>query len=84
MAKEKWSDLSQGTRKLIVAAGVAEAGLKAAMLFDLKRRPADQIRGSKWMWTALAFVNLAGPVSYFAIGRRRQVECHFLGTWPRW
>ena len=84
MAKKKWSDLSQGKRKLIVVAGVAEGSLKAAMLFDLKRRPADQIRGSKRMWTALAFVNLVGPVSYFAIGRRRQVECHFLGRWPRW
>jgi hypothetical protein len=84
MAKKKWSDLSQGTRRLIIVAGVAEASLKAAMLFDLKRRRADQIRGSKWIWTPLAFVNLVGPVSYFAIGRRRQGGCHFLGRWPRW
>jgi Phospholipase_D-nuclease N-terminal len=84
MAKKTWSDLSQGSRGLIVVAGVAEAGLKAAMLFDLRRRPADQIRGSKWMWAPLAFVNLVGPLSYFAVGRRRQGECHFLGRWPRW
>ena len=84
MAKKKWSDLSKRKRRFIVVAGVAEATLKAAMLFDLKRRPADKIRGSKWMWTPLAFVNLVGPVSYFAIGRRRQVECRFLGPWPRW
>jgi len=38
------------------------------MLVDLKRRPADQIRGSKWLWRPLAFVNLVGPVSYFAWG----------------
>jgi hypothetical protein len=84
MAKHKWSDLSQGRRRFIVVAAVAEASLKAVMLIDLKRRPADQIRGSKWMWMPLAFVNLVGPVSYFAIGRRRQGECHFLGRWPRW
>jgi hypothetical protein len=70
-AKQKWSDLSQSKRQLIVVAGVAEACLKVAMLIDLKRRPAEQIRGSKWLWRPLAFVNLLGPVSYFAFGRRR-------------
>jgi hypothetical protein len=84
MAKQKWSDLSKRKRRLIVVAGVAEAGLKAAMLIDLRRRPADQIRGSKWLWTPLAFVNLVGPVLYFAVGRRPQAELHYLGRWPRW
>ena len=71
MAKQKWSDLSQSKRRLIVVAGLAEVCLKVAMLIDLKRRPAEQIRGSKWLWRPLAFVNLLGPVSYFALGRRR-------------
>jgi hypothetical protein len=84
MAKQKWSDLSKRKRRLIVVAGVAEAGLKVAMLIDLRRRPADQIRGPKWLWTPLAFVNLVGPVSYFAFGRRPQAELHYLGRWPRW
>ena len=68
--KKKWSDLSQRQRRLLVVAGLAEACLKFAMLIDIKRRPADQIRGPKWMWRALAVVNLIGPVSYFALGRR--------------
>jgi hypothetical protein len=72
MAKQKWSDMSPRKRRLIIVAGVAEAGLKTAMLIDIKRRPASQIRGSKWLWTALAFVNFLGPVSYFAFGRRRR------------
>ena len=46
--------------------------LLAATLIDLKRRPAEQIKGSKRMWTALAFVNIIGPLAYFAFGRRRQ------------
>jgi Phospholipase_D-nuclease N-terminal len=71
MAKQKWSDLSEGTRRLIVVAGVAEACLKVAMLIDLRRRPKEQIRGSKWMWRPLALVNLLGPLAYFAFGRRR-------------
>jgi hypothetical protein len=62
---------SKRTRRLIVVAGVVEAGLKVAMLIDIKRRPADQIRGPKWLWRPLAFVNLFGPVSSFAFGRRR-------------
>jgi len=71
MAKQKWSDLSVSKRRLIVVAGLAETCLKVAMLVDLKRRPAEQVRGPKWLWMPLAFVNLLGPVSYFAVGRRR-------------
>jgi hypothetical protein len=71
-AKQKWRDFSERRRRLILVAAIAEAGLKMAMLIDIKRRPADQIRGSKWMWRALAFINGVGPVSYFAFGRRRQ------------
>jgi len=52
---------------------VAETGLKAAVLIDLRRRPSSQVRGSKRMWTAAMLVNSAGvlPLSYFAFGRRR-------------
>ena len=78
MAKKKWSELSPGVRRLIVVAGVAEATLKTAMLVDLKRRPSDEVRGSKWLWAPLAFVNLAGPLSYFAFGRRGHGVCHCL------
>ena len=57
---------------LIVAAGVVEVVLLAATLIDIKRRPADQIRGSKRMWTAVAFVSIVGPISYFTFGRRQR------------
>jgi hypothetical protein len=68
-----WSELSPLSRKLIIAAGVAEAGLKAAAFIDIRRRPADQIRGPKWAWTAALVANSAGviPASYFVFGRRR-------------
>jgi hypothetical protein len=68
-----WSDLSARSRKMIIAVAVAEAGLKAAVLIDLKRRPASQVRGSRRMWAAAMLVNSAGliPISYFAFGRRR-------------
>ena len=69
----RWSDLSSRSRRLILAAAAAETGLKAAVLVDLKRRPADQVRGSRRIWAASMLVNSAGliPLSYFLVGRRR-------------
>jgi hypothetical protein len=74
MADRSWSDLSSGTRKLIIGAGVVEGILKVAALVDMARRPADQIRGSKWIWApTVLLVNAFGgaPLAYFAFGRRR-------------
>ena len=73
----RWSDLSEGSRRLIIAAAIGEAVLKAAVLADIRRRPASQIRGSKRIWImAAVLVNSAGvgPLSYFAFGRRRHAE----------
>ena len=74
-AERKWSDLSERTRKLIIVTAVAESMLKAAALVDIKRRPASQIRGPKWLWApVVTVVNSAGvvPISYFLFGRRPQ------------
>ncbi len=74
MAAGKWSDVPPRARQLIVAAAVVDAVLKVAALIDMKRRPASQIRGSKWMWAlAVLLINSAGgaPVAYFAFGRRQ-------------
>jgi hypothetical protein len=72
VARQKWSELSSRNRRLLAVVGVVEVVLLAATLFDLRRRPAEQIRGPKWMWKALAFVNIVGPVAYFLVGRRRE------------
>jgi len=75
MPPPRWSDLSERTRKLVIAAGVADVTLRVAALIDIKRRPASQIRGRKGLWAAVvAVVNSAGvvPISYFLFGRRRQ------------
>lgn len=72
MAK-RWSDLSERSRRIIIAAASAEAALKLAVLLDLSRRPASQIRGSKRAWIiAAVLVNSAGvgPLSYFAFGQQ--------------
>jgi hypothetical protein len=70
-----WSALSKRNRGLIIVAGVAEASLKTAALIDIKRRPASQIRGPKWIWAVVVIVvnSLGGaPLSYFAFGRRKR------------
>jgi Phospholipase_D-nuclease N-terminal len=71
----RWSDLSDRSRRLIIVAASVEAILKIAVLLDIRRRPASQIRGSKRIWIAAAvLVNSVGigPLSYFAFGRRQQ------------
>jgi len=73
--RRRWSDLSEGKRRLLVVAGATEGILKLAALIDIKQRPAEQIRGPRWLWAAsIAVVGSAGvlPISYFAFGRRRQ------------
>jgi hypothetical protein len=73
-ARKQWSDLSERNRRLLIAAAAAEGILKVAALIDLKRRPAAQIRGPKWLWaTAVTVISSAGvlPISYFVFGRRQ-------------
>lgn len=72
--RRQWSDLSERTRRLLVAAAVAEGILKVAALADIKRRPVSQVRGPKWLWAAVVtIVSSAGvvPMSYFVFGRRQ-------------
>ena len=72
-----WSDLSEGTRRLIIAVAVVDSILKGAALIDIKRRPADQIRGPKWLWAPVVTIaNSAGvvPISYFVFGRRNPAQ----------
>jgi hypothetical protein len=37
---------------------------------DIRRRPAQQIRGRKWFWRIFSAVNTAGSASYWLIGHR--------------
>jgi hypothetical protein len=72
--RRQWSDLSERTRGLLIAAAVVEGVLKVAALIDIKRRPASQIRGPKWLWASVvAGIGSAGvvPISYFVVGRRQ-------------
>ena len=70
MSKQR-SNLSDRQHQIIIAVAAVEAALKAAMLIDLKRRPAGRVRGPKWLWASTALLNTAGiaPLTYFIVGR---------------
>jgi hypothetical protein len=73
VAKKRWNDLSPRTRRAIVVVGALEGVLKVAALRDLRKRPAEQVRGSKARWaTAIVAINSVGavPIAYFVRGRR--------------
>lgn len=71
MAKRKWSDLSARQKTMVLTMGSVQISLLLAALADIYRRPAEEIRGNKRVWTAVSFVNFVGPISYFFFGRRR-------------
>jgi len=71
----RWSDLSERTRRWILLGAAVEGVLKIAALIDLKRRPAGEVRGRKWVWaTVIMLANSAGvvPLGYFRFGRRNR------------
>jgi hypothetical protein len=68
--KKSWTDFSTDERRLITAIGVAQLALLGTALWDLRRRPAHLVRGSKKLWTPVVFVNFIGPITYFLFGRR--------------
>ena len=68
--KKQWKDLSGPQRAGAAVAGIIQFALLGAALWDLRRRPAEQVRGPKWLWGMVVFVNYVGPISYFLVGRK--------------
>jgi hypothetical protein len=62
--RPRWSDLSECNRRLILVGAAVEGCLEiAALVVDLRRRPAVQVHGRKSAWaTAAAPANSAGTV----------------------
>jgi hypothetical protein len=71
MPKKRWDELSGVQKAAIVLIGAVQLGLFAAALVDIYRRPTEEIREAKQLWTAAAFINYVGPISYFLFGRKR-------------
>lgn len=68
--QRKWEDLPPGQRRVIVVVGVVTTLMQVVMLWDLWRRPAARIRGSKRAWFAASFVRPFGQIAYVIWGRR--------------
>ncbi len=71
MQRRQWEDLTTPQKIGVVIAVATQALLLAAAQWDITRRPADQINGSKLMWRSLVLINYVGPLAYFIIGRKR-------------
>lgn len=70
--KKSWKDLTPTQQRVVVVVGALEAVLTSVALRDLAKRPADEVRGPKWLWTAACAVQPFGPVAYLLRGRRRR------------
>jgi len=67
----RWNKLSPLQCISTAFATLIQISLLVAALVDLRRRPAEQIRGNKRLWTLVVFINWVGPISYFLFGRLR-------------
>ncbi len=72
MQAKQWQDFTDRQKRGIVVVGVLQLALLAAALIDLRRRPAEDINGSKRLWTMVVFINGIGPIAYVVFGRKRQ------------
>ena len=49
--------------------------LMVAALIDLRRRPAEQINGSKRLWVfVVTLIYFIGPIGYFVFGRKKAIS----------
>jgi hypothetical protein len=69
-SSKRWEDLSSAQKRGIIILGTLQVLLAAVAFWDLSRRPADQIKGSKSLWIGLIMVNWVGPLAYFIVGRK--------------
>jgi len=75
MSKRKqWKDFSPAAKAGAMLAGIIQISLLVSALVDIRRRPGDQVRGPKWAWALVAFINFVGPISYFLFGRKPAVQ----------
>jgi hypothetical protein len=68
--KKSWNELSGGKKALMAVLSLAQIALTVAGYRDLAKRSADEVEGSKTAWGLAMLVNWAGPIAYFAKGRK--------------
>jgi len=71
--QRQWEDLTPAQRTGAALLGIIQVALLIAALVDIRQRSTAEIRGSKWLWTAIAFISYVGPIAYFLFGRKTPV-----------
>jgi hypothetical protein len=68
----RWTQLTARQRGALAIRGVLQLGSLVVALQDLRNRPAQEVRGPKWLWAVVSCVNYLGlgPIAYFIFGRR--------------
>lgn len=74
MQRKTWSEYSPGARLAVILGATLELVLTMLALRDLRRRPRELVRGPKWVWRLVAFVQPVGPPAYLLLGRRSTSE----------
>lgn len=67
--RNEFNDMSTATRVTLITGVLVEVAGKIASWVDLSRRPAESVRGPKWVWVLAQFINGLGPAAYWAFGR---------------
>jgi len=63
--------LSPQQKRVVGAAVAVQLVIGLLTLRDVSRRPAEKVRGPKWIWRILGTANTAGSATYWLVGRRR-------------
>lgn len=66
-----FKELSTCAQIGVVVFAIIELTLTIATLRDLRKRPTEQVKGSKKLWALASFINIFGPIAYFLFGRRK-------------
>ena len=72
--RKTWSDMGKKQQLSVIVGGAVQVALLVAALVDIRRRPAELIRGGKALWVGLSFINYVGPLAYFILGRKRPAK----------
>lgn len=68
--RSEFTAMSPASRAGLIAGVAVEVSAKIAAWVDLSRRPAEKIRGPKWVWALAQLINGLGPAAYWSLGRK--------------